>query len=455
MNDLLYYVLAFGVALGVLIVAHEAGHFLVARWVGVKVVRFSIGFGRTLYVRRFGRDRTEFALSAFPLGGYVKMLDEREGEVAEAERHRAFNRQSVGKRIAIVVAGPFANFVLAIVLYWGVFVLGSEEFRPILEAPVASSPAADAGIQAGERVLKVGGETVQTWQDMRWAILRRAVDVDSIDLEVINARNEIAYRRLDVSSARRAGIDSESLENLGLGIYRPNIPPVIGRLVAGSVAETAGLRVGDEVLEVDGRALESWQKLVGWVREAPGRVQRWTVLRDGRALSITLTPETVEENGAVVGRVGVAVQPPASLKAATMVTVRYGALTALGKAANEVWDKSVFTVVMIGKMLTGDVSWRNISGPVTIADYAGQSARMGVDYYLKFMALISISLAVLNLLPVPVLDGGHLMYYVAELIKGRPLSERSFEVGQRIGIALLIMLMACSFYNDINRLISG
>jgi len=455
MSNFLYYLAAFAIVLGILIVVHEFGHYLVARWAGVKVLRFSVGFGRTLWSKRIGRDSTEWALGAFPLGGYVKMLDEREEEVPPEDAHRAFNRQPVMRRMAIVAAGPLANFALAILIYWGVFWHGSEELKPVLGTPAVASAAATAGIENGERVLKVAGETVQTWQDMRWTLLRRAVDQYSVDLEVVNARSEIAIRHLDVSSARESGWEGDALEKLGILFYRPQIRPVLSKISPDSAAAAADLRAGDEILAIGDKAVVTWPDVVQTVRQSAGKALDFEVLRDGRHLSIKISPTTVDEHGRKIGRIGAAVSDAGQSRDDLMTTVRYGPVSALGKAVGETWDQSMFSLVMIGKMITGEVSWRNISGPVTIADYAGQSARLGIDYYLKFLALVSISLGVLNLLPIPILDGGHLLYYVVEIIKRGPLSERTMEIGQQIGLALLLMLMAFAFYNDINRLISG
>ncbi len=456
MSNFFFYLAAFALVLGVLVIVHELGHYLVARWAGVRVLRFSLGFGRVLWSKRCGPDATEWAIGAFPLGGYVKMLDEREGDVLPEEAHRAFNQQTVYWRMAIAAAGPLANFLLAIVLYWGIFWHGTEELKPILGTPPAASAAAAAGIENGERVLKVAGETVATWQDMHWLLLRRAVDQDAIDFEVINARNEIAIRHLNVSVARESGWEGDSLDKLGVRFFRPKIRPLLGRIDADSAAELAGLRSGDEILAIGEKTIETWPDVVQTVRQSPGKTLDFSILRDSQHLRLKVTPVSVDERGHEIGRIGAmaseSAQPPRS---ELMTTVRYGILSALNRAVSETWDKSVFSLVMIGKMITGEVSWRNLSGPVTIADYAGQSARLGLDYYLKFLALVSISLGVLNLLPIPILDGGHLLYYVVEIIRRGPLSERTMEIGQQIGLALLLMLMAFSFYNDINRLISG
>lgn len=455
MSGFLYYLVAFALALGILVVVHEFGHYLAACWAGVKVLRFSVGFGRPLWAKRLGPDGTEWAIGAFPLGGYVKMLDEREGEVPAEDAHRSFNRQPVLRRMAIVAAGPLANFLLAVLLYWALFWHGTDEFKPVLGTPTAASPAAAAGFENGEMVLKVAGEAVQTWQEMRWVLLQRAADEDEVALEVLNPRHEIAIRRLDVSSVRQSGWQGDALDRLGLGLFRPRLRPVLGRVNANSAAALAGLRAGDEIVAIDDQAIDHWAEVVATIRKSPGKALVLDVVRASERLSIEVTPLAVDEQGREIGRIGAAVSDSGQARAEMMIRVSYGPVSALGKAVAETWDKSAFTLLMIGKMITGEVSWRNISGPVTIADYAGQSARLGINYYLKFLALVSISLGVLNLLPIPILDGGHLLYYLVEIIKRGPVSEKTMEIGQQIGLALLLMLMAFAFYNDINRLFSG
>jgi regulator of sigma E protease len=454
-SDFPVYAAAFVVVLGVLIVVHEFGHFLVARLCGVKVLRFSVGFGRPLWSRISGADETEWVLGAFPLGGYVKMLDEREGEVAPHELHRAFNRQGVGRRSAIVVAGPLANFLLAIVLYWGVFLAGSDELLPILGTPSAGSPAAVAGFANGELVRNVDGEAVRTWTDFRWQVLKKAVEQEDVRVEVIDEAGLISVRRLDLVLAGARGWEGDAFERLGLTFYRPPIPPVVGRVVPDSPGEVAGLKQGDRVLAIDGQVVDRWPDVVVIVRSSPGKGLRFRVARAGGEEELTVVPAEVEERRHTIGRIGVAPAESDEPLREVRTRVSYDFLTAGAKAIEETWDKSVFSLVMLGKMLTGEVSWRNLSGPVTIADYAGQSAKLGLDYYLKFMALVSISLGVLNLLPIPVLDGGHLMYHMIEVVRRGPLSERAMEIGQQIGLSLLLALMAFAFFNDINRLLSG
>lgn len=453
--NLFDYLIPFALALGLLILVHELGHYLVARWCGVKVLRFSIGFGKPLLVRRAGRDGTEWVLAAFPLGGYVKMLDEREGAVKAAELDRAFNRQSVYRRFAIVAAGPLANFLLAIALYWGIFVAGSDELRPRVALAETASVAASAGVRDGDLVVAVDDEPVRSWQDLRWILLRHALDHRAVVLKVRTLEDVEAWRRIDLAGFPIEDGERDLVARIGLKPWRPVIAPVIGRLVEGGPAALAGMQGGDEVIEIGSEAVASWTELVARIREAPGRNLSIVVLRGGRELEFFVTPEAAQENGATIGRIGVGVAEPAPGGVAMFATVRYGVLEGMARAVVQTWDTSVLSLRMIGRMFTGEISWKNLSGPVTIADYAGQSAQLGLGHYLKFVALISISLGVLNLLPIPVLDGGHLLYYTVEIIKGGPIPERIMEIGQQIGLVLLVMLMAFALFNDINRLISG
>ena len=455
MSGLLFYLMAFALLLGALIVVHELGHYLVARWAGVKVLRFSVGFGRPVAIRRFGKDQTEWSIGLFPLGGYVRMLDESEGEVPPHEVHRSFNRQSVGKRMAIVAAGPLANLLLAVIVYWGLFMVGVEELRPVLGAPVASSSAALAGLENGDRVLKIGGEAIETWSQMRWHLLKSMVAHDTVELEVINSRSEINWRRIDLSAARGAEGD-DPVARLGIRFFQPVIRPVVGGVSSESAAESAGLVAGDEILGVNGRPIKSWADFVQVVRSSPNIPLQIEVLRGEQYKTLTITPrEILDDKGERIGRIGAAVRDTGQGRAALFVMVRHGFFPALGKAFTETWDQSVFSLRMMAKMVTGSLSLKNISGPVTIADYAGKSAKLGLGPYLKFLALVSISLAILNLLPIPVLDGGHLLYYLAEFIRGSPLPEQYMAIGQKVGLVLLLMLMAFAFYNDLTRLIPG
>ena len=450
-------IIAFLVALGSLIVIHELGHFLVARWCGVKVLRFSVGFGRPLWTRLAGPDRTEWVIAAFPLGGYVKMLDEREGPVAREELPRAFNRQSVWRRFAIVIAGPMANFLLAVVLYWGLYVHGVPGIKPIVAQPPAATSAARAGFAAGDVLTRVGDEPVATWQDARWALLKAAVHRGTVAIEVRGKNGERAVRRLDFAGLTPADLDGDFLRTLGLARFQPELPPEIGRVAAGGAAERAGLKAGDEIVSLNEVPVRGIEHAIGLIRESPGKTLLVVVRRGGARLpAVALVPDTVEEKGgALVGRINAVLQVNQEAYAEYVTRQSYGWGESVGKALYRTWDMSLFTVQMLGKMIVGEVSLKNLSGPITIADYAGQSAQGGWISYLMFLALISISLGVLNLLPVPLLDGGHLMYYTVEIFKGRPVSDRTMEIGQQVGMALLFTLMVFALYNDINRLLAG
>ncbi|MDI6749075.1 MAG: RIP metalloprotease RseP [Rhodocyclaceae bacterium] len=446
---------AFLLALGVLIVVHELGHYWVARFCNVKILRFSIGFGRPLWSRRLGRDGTEWQIAAFPLGGYVKMLDEHEGEVPPAELPRAFNRQSLAKRAAIVVAGPLANLLLAVVLYAFLFMSGVAEPRPIFAAPPEGSLAAELKIGAGETARSVSGKPVATWSELRWEILRHVLARDEIVLETLDARGNIQLHRIDLSRLPPEALEGDVLPALGLRLQPPDLPAVIGSVQPDSPAARAGLRVGDRIVAIDGAPMGGWQAVAVAIRSAGARQMTLEVERDAQRLAIDVQAELVEERGKPVARIGIAVRDDPEVRRAFLVTVRYGAFESLKRALNQTWDTATLSLRMIGRMMMGEASLRNVSGPLTIADYAGQSARMGGEHFLRFLALISISLGVLNLLPIPVLDGGHLMYYLAELIKGKPLSERVMAIGQQIGLTVLALLMGLALYNDIFRLISG
>lgn len=454
--SILFTILAFIVALGVLITFHEFGHYLVARWCGVKVLRFSIGFGQPLFKKNLGKDQTEWVVAALPLGGYVKMLDEREEEVPPEDLARAFNRQSVSKRFAIVAAGPLANFLLAILLYWLLFISGVSGIKPMLGPIKPSTPAAMAAFQEGETIVKIENEPVATWQDARWVLLSHAVDRNpEVMVETINERGEIFWRKMNLSDMHADDLDAHFLEKIGLAVYQPFMSPVVGQVMAGSAGERAGLMAGDEILSIDHKEIERWEELVTIIRAHPGQPLILEILRDGNIMEIPITPDSANEGNSEIGRIGIAPKIDHEVLNKLHVNVTYPPGAALLKAFDKTWEMTIFTFRMLGKMVMGEVSLKNVSGPITIADYAGQSAQMGIIAYLSFLALISISLAVLNLLPIPVLDGGHLMYYVIEIIKGSPLSEKTMAIGQQIGIAMLFTLMVFAIYNDIYRLISG
>ena len=453
--SLINTVVAFIVALGVLIVVHEYGHYLVARLCGVKVLRFSVGFGRPLALWRRGPDRTEWVIAAIPFGGYVKMLDEREGAVAPEELHRAFNRQSVWRRLAIVVAGPTFNLVFAVLVYAGLFMYGLPEARPVLAEPPPGSVAAAAGLHSQDTVQAVEGVAITTWQELRWRVLQAALQRESLRLEMQTGRGNLAEATLDLRGYPTDEVETDALERVGLRLYRPPLEPVIGQVVAGNPAERAGLAAGDRIVRAGDKRIDTWDSLVAEVRAHPGKALQLLVESDGKTRMVELTPESVASGDQRIGRIGAAPFIPPAHAEKMLVTVRHGFFGSLAKGLAKTWDISSFSLKMLGRMLVGELSWKHLSGPVTIADFAGQSAQAGWISYLTFLALISISLGVLNLLPIPLLDGGHLMYYAIEIVKGSPVSDRAMELGQRVGLALLLVMMAFAFYNDLNRLLTG
>ena len=451
MIDTLYKIVAFAITLGVLVVFHELGHYVIARLAGVKVLRFSVGFGSRVWSRRLGRDGTEWALSAIPLGGYVKMLDEREGHVDHADLPRAFNRQSVWRRIAIVAAGPLANLLLAVLLFAGTYVAGIPGQRALLAEPPASTAAATADVRAGDRVVAVDGESVGSWQELRWRIVR-AQGQDTVTLAL--AREDDAGAPV-VRELSLAGMDADAWEGsplAALGLRADLGAPIVDQVLPGKPAERAGLRSGDRIVAVDGTPMRSPADVAALTNAHPGDTLSYRVQRADATLDVPVAVESVDQNGRRVGLAGVRLRIDPAVAERASVIVRYGLGESLVQGARKTWELSAFTLRMLGRIVTGDASLRNISGPLTMADIAGQSAQAGMLVFVGYLALISISLGVLNLLPVPLLDGGHLLYYLAEIIKGSPVSDRAFEVGQRIGMAMLAVLMALALFNDVSRL---
>ena len=447
-------VLAFLLTLGVLIVIHEYGHYRVAVACGVKVLRFSVGFGRVLWRRQ--RGDTEFVVSALPLGGYVRMLDEREGPVAPHERDRAFNNKPLGQRAAIVAAGPIANLLLAVALYAGANWIGVSEPKALLGAPPAGSLAERAGLAAGDwvRAISTDGDEwtdLRSMTDLRWQITQSVLRGERVRLMVTDAQGQRQRTvTLPLETLDAGEIDARMMRRIGLGSAYSE--PVLGDVRAGGAAAAAGLRKGDRVLAIDGVAVGDAAQLRERIRAAgadgAARTMVWRVQREGRSIELEVTPSVVGEGEARVGRIEAYVGGPPQ-----MVTVRYGVVEGLAKAAERTWEVSVLTLRMLGRMLIGEASLKNLSGPLTIADYAGQSVQLGLAYYLGFLALVSVSLGVLNLLPLPMLDGGHLMYYLFEGVTGRPVSTLWLERLQRGGIAILLLMMSVALYNDVARLL--
>ncbi len=450
--ELLQTILSFAVVIGVLVVVHELGHYLVARWCGVKVLRFSVGMGKVVWSRRFGPDQTEWAVSLLPLGGYVKMLDKRsEGEepIAAQDMAREFTSQSVGKRIAIVAAGPIANFLLAIVILAGLFMHGLPE--PVARVSVTQASVAEAsGLRNGDLVTEINGESVQSWDELRWALLHAVMQQDpaqlSVQRQLPSGSNEIAEVRLATDTIKGEALDSEVFERLGLGLAKP--PALLGEIMPGGAAALAGLRAGDLIMKVDGEPMPDAGTFVQRMQASAGRPLLLEGVRDGQPFSVSVTPREERVGEQVVGRIRAQID----MSKAT-VMIASGPIEAVGRAVSRTWDSTALTFKMLAKLVTGQASLKNITGPITIADYAGQTARVGWISFLSFMAFISISLGVMNLLPIPVLDGGHLLYYALELFSGRPVPERVGAVMQRAGLGVLLVLMAVAMFNDIARLI--
>ena len=449
-------VLAFIFTLGMLIVIHEYGHYRVAVACGVKVLRFSVGFGRVILRRQATPDSTEFVLCALPLGGYVKMLDEREGAVAASDLGRSFNRKPLWQRTAIVAAGPAANLLLAVLLYAAAHWIGIDEPKAVLGPPSVASVAERAGLKAGDWVRAYSADGTE-WHDLRsmtelrWELTQAVMRGERLQLMVTD-RDGRAQRRttLELDTLASSEVDAKLMQRIGIGGVFSE--PVLGKVTEGGPAGKAGLRAGDRVLGIDAHTVADASRVRDLIRASGNtgapRPMLWRVERAGQVLEFTVTPSVVAEGGERFGRIGV--YPG---QAPEMVTVQYGVFDGLYRALVQTWQMSALTLKMLGKMLIGEASLKNLSGPLTIADYAGQSVRLGLAYYLSFLAIVSVSLGVLNLLPLPVLDGGHLMYYLFEGLTGRPVSDLWLDRLQRGGVAIMLMMMSLALYNDVARLL--
>jgi len=445
----LYILLGFLIGLGPLVIIHELGHYWVARWCGVKVRRFSIGFGRVVWSRRFGADQTEWAVSALPLGGYVKLVDKRDPSAAPldaSEEAREFTSQNVWKRMAIIAAGPAINFLLAIVLMAGLLMAGKQEPGTRLRAMPPETPAYVAGMRAGDAVLEVNGKRVAAWGDLRWEIIRSVLDKHDAVLLVRGERGGTYRAVLPAATLARLDANGETdvMAQVGMQMWLPRARAE--QVMPGGAAERAGVRAGDVLASIDGQPVADGVDVIAAVRKAAGRTLQLGVLRAGQPLNLALTPERDPASGN--GRINLMLaQSP------EMVLVREDPVDAVAKGAQRTWAMGVTTLKMIGRMVTGEVSLKNVSGPITIANVAGEAAHAGFERYIEILALISLSLGVMNLLPIPVLDGGQLLYYSLEVLTGRPLSQRIQEIAQLAGFGLMFMLMALAVFNDLVRLL--
>jgi regulator of sigma E protease len=450
---MLIFIAAFLVAIGILVAVHEFGHYWVAKKLGFKVLRFSIGFGKPLLMR-VGKDpdRTEYCLAAIPLGGYVKMLDEREGEVAPAELHRSFTRRPVLHRVAVLIAGPAMNLLFASLLYAILAMVGNEIVKPVVGQVRLDSPAAIAGLQRGDEIVRVGERHVEDTEELQIALIRQFTDEGVVPLRVRRDGSERLVT-LRVKDERRAMTEpGKLLPGLGFDLATWNAQTLIHEVPSDSAGAKAGLRTGDRLLAVDGQPVVNATEFVALVSAAPGRDISIEVERGGQRLRIVAPVPSVTDEGRVIGRLGISLQEgPRAYPPGLVETHRSGPIDALAIGVAKTWEMSTLTVQMLWRIVTGQVSAKNISGPISIAEFAGISAYLGVTAFLAFLAIISVSLGVLNLMPVPLLDGGQIVYQLVEAVKGSPLSERAQLFGQQVGIALLVVLMSLAFYNDISR----
>jgi len=452
----LYSLTAFIVAVSILVTIHEYGHFWVARRLGVKVLRFSIGFGAPLVSWRGGKDATEYVIARIPLGGYVKMLDEREMDVAESELPRAFNRQPLLTRTAIVSAGPLFNFLFAVFAYWCMYMVGVTGLKPVVGQVEPGGIAQRAGLQRGDEILRIDGERTPTWETVTLRFLEKALANGQVTLVSSRGGIDVATHVIDLQDVSLILSEGNLLKNLGIAPFIPSPAPVIGRLDAGGAAERAGLMPGDRVISANKEQIDSWESWVKLIRTSPNRLINIEIERNDARMQLQLTPvsKADSETAGTIGYIGAAPDLSGFDPMQYRAVLQYPPVQAARQAVRKTWQVSALTVRMLAKMILGEASVENISGPIGIAKYAGYSAAIGLGQFLAFLGIVSISLGILNLLPVPVLDGGHLLFYGIEWMKGSPVSEQVQLIGQRVGIALLVMLMFLAFYNDLVKLLN-
>jgi regulator of sigma E protease len=452
-NEILHAIAFFIISVGVLITFHEFGHFWAARFFDVKILRFSIGIGRSIYTKRFGKDQTEFSIGFLPLGGYVKMLDDREGKVVEEEKKREFNSKPIWQRFSIVLAGPVFNFIFAIFIYSIIYSIGVNALKPIIGDVEPSSISEESGFVKGQKILSINGAKTPTWPTVIDSLVKHTISGNTVNI-VLESDSKKQNLSLDLSKIKIDKIsDGKLLNELGLSVIKLKIPPIIGMIEENGPAKASGLHKNDKIIAVNGNLIESWGEWVSIIRQNPNELLNTEVLRNNQTIYIELTPENFQADGTSIGRIGAGPSINDELYDSYFTLEQYSLHLAILRAFDKTWEMSVLTLKVLAKIITGDASVKNLSGPISIAKYAGQSASIGVIALLTFLAIVSVSLGVLNLLPIPLLDGGHLVYYIIELITGKPVSDAVQIVGQQIGLVLLLGLMGIALYNDFIKLI--
>ncbi len=454
MNEILLSIFAFVISIGLLITFHEFGHFWVARLFNVKVLRFSIGFGRSIFTKVFGNDRTEFTIGIFPLGGYVKMLDDREGKIKDEEREREFNGKPVWQRFCIVLAGPIFNFIFAIIVYSIVYFVGINALKPIVGNVEPFSISAKSGFVEGQQILAVNDKTTPTWIAVHDAFISNIISENIVSIDVVDINGVKQTFDLNLSDISiDEMVEGKLLNRIGLGVVKFKLPAIIGEVQKNSPAETNGLLKNDRIVSINGNLIDSWEELVEIIKASPDKDLNVEILREETLVNIQLKPENYQLDDENIGRIGVGPAINDDFYDHYFTLEQYSLHLAILRAFQKTWEMSVLTLKVLAKMITGDASVKNLSGPITIAEYAGQQAGIGITAFLTFLAIVSISLGVLNLLPIPLLDGGHLVYYVIEFVTGKPVSDSIQITGQQIGLFLLLGLMGLALYNDFVRLL--